>query len=90
MSCKTLIQGGLFVIGHVRVGELGDSGDPLAEEHNYWLKLIDHLKVSEYYMRVIDFPEVFYSILSFHFPCNKLLLASFRYLFRIIKLIANF
>ncbi|KAI8425571.1 hypothetical protein MSG28_011396 [Choristoneura fumiferana] len=39
-------KGGLFVVGHVRVGELDGSGDPLAEEHKYWLKLIDHLKVT--------------------------------------------
>ncbi|KPJ05587.1 Solute carrier family 12 member 9 [Papilio xuthus] len=41
-------KGGLFVIGHVRVGELDGSGDPLAEEHKYWLKLIDHLKVKAF------------------------------------------
>lgn len=39
-------KGGLFVVGHVRVGELDGSGDPLAAEHKYWLKLIDHLKVN--------------------------------------------
>ncbi|XP_073958686.1 solute carrier family 12 member 9 isoform X2 [Choristoneura fumiferana] len=41
-------KGGLFVVGHVRVGELDGSGDPLAEEHKYWLKLIDHLKVKAF------------------------------------------
>lgn len=38
-------QGGLFVVGHVRVGELRGAGDPLAHEHAYWLRLVDHLKV---------------------------------------------
>ncbi|KAH9645011.1 hypothetical protein HF086_003341 [Spodoptera exigua] len=41
-------KGGLFVVGHVRVGELDGSGDPLAAEHKYWLKLIDHLKVKAF------------------------------------------
>ncbi|XP_060807464.1 solute carrier family 12 member 9 isoform X3 [Amyelois transitella] len=41
-------KGGLFVIGHVRVGQLDGNGDPLAEEHKYWLKLIDHLKVKAF------------------------------------------
>ncbi|XP_026317177.1 solute carrier family 12 member 9 isoform X2 [Hyposmocoma kahamanoa] len=41
-------KGGLFVIGHVRVGQLDGSGDPLAAEHKYWLKLIDHLKVKAF------------------------------------------
>ncbi|RVE44919.1 hypothetical protein evm_010418 [Chilo suppressalis] len=41
-------KGGLFVLGHVREGQLDGSGDPLAEEHKYWLKLIDHLKVKAF------------------------------------------
>ncbi|XP_012553255.2 solute carrier family 12 member 9 isoform X1 [Bombyx mori] len=41
-------KGGLFVLGHVRVGRLDGAGDPLAEEHQYWLKLIDHLKVKAF------------------------------------------
>ncbi|CAG5058320.1 unnamed protein product [Parnassius apollo] len=41
-------KGGLFVIGHVRVGQLDGSGDPLAAEQKYWLKLIDHLKVKAF------------------------------------------
>ncbi|CAB3258760.1 unnamed protein product [Arctia plantaginis] len=41
-------KGGLFVVGHVRVGELCGAGDPLADEHKYWLKLIDHLKVKAF------------------------------------------
>ncbi|KAI5640012.1 amino acid permease domain-containing protein [Phthorimaea operculella] len=41
-------KGGLFVLGHVRVGELDGTGDPLAVEHKYWLKLIDHLKVKAF------------------------------------------
>lgn len=36
------------MVGHVRVGELDGSGDPLAAEHKYWLKLIDHLKVKAF------------------------------------------
>ncbi|KAJ0171172.1 hypothetical protein K1T71_013371 [Dendrolimus kikuchii] len=41
-------KGGLFVIGHVRVGQLDGTGDPLAAEHKYWLKLIDHLRVKAF------------------------------------------
>ncbi|CAH2061012.1 unnamed protein product, partial [Iphiclides podalirius] len=41
-------KGGLFVIGHVRIGQLDGSGDPLAAEQKYWLKLIDHLKVKAF------------------------------------------
>ncbi|XP_075987445.1 solute carrier family 12 member 9 isoform X2 [Anticarsia gemmatalis] len=41
-------KGGLFVLGHVRIGELDGTGDPLAAEHKYWLKLIDHLKVKAF------------------------------------------
>ncbi|KAL0809969.1 hypothetical protein ABMA28_010817 [Loxostege sticticalis] len=41
-------KGGLFVLGHVRVGQLDGSGDPLADEQKYWLKLIDHLKVKAF------------------------------------------
>ncbi|KAG6458835.1 hypothetical protein O3G_MSEX011076 [Manduca sexta] len=41
-------KGGLFVVGHVRVGQLDGTGDPLASEHKYWLKLIDHLKVKAF------------------------------------------
>ncbi|CAG9570365.1 unnamed protein product [Danaus chrysippus] len=41
-------KGGLFVLGHVRVGELDGSGDPLSDEHKYWLQLIDHLKVKAF------------------------------------------
>ncbi|CAG9135133.1 unnamed protein product [Plutella xylostella] len=40
--------GGLFVLGHVRRGRLDGSGDPLAAEYKYWLKLIDHLKVKAF------------------------------------------
>ncbi|XP_049881471.1 solute carrier family 12 member 9 isoform X2 [Pectinophora gossypiella] len=41
-------KGGLFVVGHVRVGQLDGTGDPLAAEHKYWLKLIDHLRVKAF------------------------------------------
>lgn len=41
-------KGGLFVLGHVRTGQLDGSGDPLEAEHKYWLKLIDHLKVKAF------------------------------------------
>ncbi|XP_041983839.1 solute carrier family 12 member 9 isoform X2 [Aricia agestis] len=41
-------KGGLFVIGNVTVGRLNGTGDPLAEDHKYWLKLIDHLKVKAF------------------------------------------
>lgn len=41
-------KGGLFVLGHVRVGQLDSSGDPLAPEQKYWLSLIDHLKVKAF------------------------------------------
>ncbi|XP_052753098.1 solute carrier family 12 member 9 [Galleria mellonella] len=40
-------KGGLFVLGHVRVGQL-DAGDPLAAEQRYWLQLVDHLKVKAF------------------------------------------
>ncbi|XP_028177842.1 solute carrier family 12 member 9-like [Ostrinia furnacalis] len=41
-------KGGLFVLGHVRIGQLDGNGDPLAAEQKYWLKLIDHLKVKAF------------------------------------------
>lgn len=41
-------KGGLFVIGHVRVGQLEGKGDPLAFDYKYWLSLIDHLKVKAF------------------------------------------
>ncbi|XP_072945943.1 solute carrier family 12 member 9 isoform X2 [Epargyreus clarus] len=41
-------KGGLFVLGHVRIGQLDGTGDPLAEEQKYWLKLIDHLMVKAF------------------------------------------
>ena len=42
--------GGLFVLGHVKVGSLdGLSMDPTAEEYSDWLTLIDFLKVMKWW-----------------------------------------
>ncbi|GBP00487.1 Solute carrier family 12 member 9 [Eumeta japonica] len=41
-------KGGLYVLGHVRLGQLEGNGDPLEKEHKYWMSLIDHLKVKAF------------------------------------------
>lgn len=57
-SCCPLIhfvndmkKGGLYVIGHVKVGEFSDnesSNDPTIAEYTQWLALVDHMKVKAF------------------------------------------
>lgn len=55
-SCCPLIhfvndmkKGGLYVVGHVEVGEFKDNEvDPTVEEYNQWLSLIDHMRVKAF------------------------------------------
>lgn len=42
-------KGGLYVIGHVNIGEFKDNEeDPIVEEYNQWLNLVDHMKVKAF------------------------------------------
>ncbi|XP_041377713.1 solute carrier family 12 member 9-like isoform X2 [Gigantopelta aegis] len=42
-------KSGLYVIGHVKLGKLGDHDiDPVTEVQSHWLSLIDHLKIKAF------------------------------------------
>ncbi|XP_046614333.1 solute carrier family 12 member 9 isoform X1 [Neodiprion virginianus] len=44
-----LKKGGLYVIGHVKVGQfLAQRTDPTIEEYPHWLSLVDHMKVKAF------------------------------------------
>ena len=46
---NTLKKGGLYVIGHVDVGQIEAlSSDPCARSHSAWLSLVDHLKIKAF------------------------------------------
>jgi potassium/chloride transporter 9 len=42
-------KGGLYVVGHVKVGEFKDNEvDPTVDEYSQWLSLVDHMKVKAF------------------------------------------
>jgi solute carrier family 12 (potassium/chloride transporters), member 9 len=60
-SCLPLIhfvndlkKGGLYVIGHVKLGEFSSNEDPTIEEYPQWLGLIDHMKVGRLHIQSIE------------------------------------
>jgi len=46
---NSMKKGGLYVIGHVKLGELAkEEVDPCGEDYSRWLSLVDHLKVKAF------------------------------------------
>merc|ERR1719402_826797 len=46
---NSMKKGGLYVIGHVKVGDLeSEPVDPCGEDYSSWLSLVDHLKVKAF------------------------------------------
>jgi len=46
---NSMKKGGLYVIGHVKVGDLeSQPTDPCGEDYSSWLSLVDHLKVKAF------------------------------------------
>ncbi|XP_004521821.1 solute carrier family 12 member 9 [Ceratitis capitata] len=41
-------KGGLYVIGHVKVGDYTAVVDPTIEDNKYWLSFLDHMKVKAF------------------------------------------
>ncbi|XP_036328968.1 solute carrier family 12 member 9-like [Rhagoletis pomonella] len=41
-------KGGLYVIGHVKVGDYTAFVDPTIEENKYWLSFLDHMRVKAF------------------------------------------